>query len=274
MSGDRRDEDEDQDEAGEEREGEGRRQRKEHRPWAWAASSTVALLIGLVLAAAFPGAVSEARAFENAPFCEGRATEPPRCRERASGTVVGTRTLERRREDDHYIDVRVGENATFLPRVQPYAVEVEAADEVFEGLRPGDQVTLLFWGRRVARIEKEGLGAIETNESPKHDVAAVFVIGLVLPPWALWGLYVARRLRRQSGSWRKKAALPGGRTSAWRAAVLAAAIGASMGFVFGLSGGVLDLVGLVLLGVTGALFVMAVVGVVVGVAKAIRTLRS
>ncbi len=245
-----------------------------HRPWAWAASSTICLVLGLVLAAGFPGAVRDARTFDDAPVCEERGGEPPRCREYATGTVVATRTIEQRRDDDHYVDLRVGEDATFQPRVQPYPVEVEAADEFFEGLRPGEQVRLVFWGRRLARIEKPGVGSMETTASPKHDVATIFVIGLVVPPWAAWGLYVAVRLRRHSGSWWKKAPTPRWRRAGWRPPVIATAIGASAGLVFGLSGGVLDVVGLVILAVTGAVLVVAVVGVVMVVIRIVRKLRS
>lgn len=211
---------------------------KTHRPWLWALSSCVCLAIGVWLLTIFPDVQAKADRYERAVRA-GSAEE-------SAAIVTDLRRYERRRNDDFHVDLR-------LKGGVERSVEVESGAD-WSTLRRGEEVTVVFWDEQIARIEHARGPAVETTQSPLHDEASSAVFGLLLVPWSAFGLWTAFRLRRRSGSWRRKAQLPRGRLTGRRAMGCGAIMLASLSSVLFLSAAVYDLGVLAVIIVTGAVF--------------------
>lgn len=195
---------------------------REHRPWLWASTSTVVIALGLYILATLPRTYGEARRYEMASRCSGAGSEPPRCLEVVDGVVEQVYSRRGRRTTDHFVDVRVGERATFPPVRQPKTVEIEdtfgdpqddAADGVYDRLRAGDRVRLGYWGRQLARVTKPTVGSVETIASPVFGSSVSLRLGPLLPLLGALGWWGAVALRRRSGSWSEKASFDNRRRS-------------------------------------------------------------
>ena len=218
---------------------------KTHRPWLWALTSSASLLTGVWLLTLFPKMQAEADRYERA-VRSGSAEE-------SAATVTGLRRYEKRREDAFYVDLRLQGGAE-------RSVEVESGAD-WRTLRKGEEVKVVLWNGGIARIEPTRRPAVETTESPVHDQASTAVFGLLVVPWSAFGLWTAFRLRRLSGSWRRKERLPQGRLTGKRAMGCGAIMLTSLVPVLFLSAALYDLGALALLAVTSAI-AGAVIGLV------------
>ncbi|HVE46133.1 MAG TPA: hypothetical protein VNA57_05255 [Acidimicrobiales bacterium] len=219
---------------------------EKHRPWLWALMSTACLLIGTWLLIAFPSRSDEAERYERA-LRAGVAEE-------SAATVSDLRKYERRRNDDFYVDLRLQDGSV------ERSVQLESGAD-WRTFGKGDEVTAIFWEGQVARIERPRQPPVETTHSPVHEQAAFAVFGVLLVPWSAFGLWTAFRLRRRSGSWRRRAAMPQGRFTRNRAMGCGAIMLASLSAVLMLSAAIYDL------GVLALFVVMAAVaGAVIGLA--------
>lgn len=211
---------------------------EKHRPWLWALMSTACLLIGTWLLIAFPSRSDEAERYQRA--VRAGATEE------SAATVSGVRHYERRRNDDFYVDLRLQDGSV------KRSVQLESGAD-WRTFRKGDEVTAIFWEGQVARIERPRQPPVETTHSPVHEQAAFAVFGVLLVPWSAFGLWTAFRLRRRSGSWRRKTAMPQGRFTRNRAMGCGAIMLASLSSVLMLSAAIYDLGVLAVLVVTAAI---------------------
>lgn len=201
---------------------------REHRPWLWALTSTAVIVLGVVYLVTLPDAYGEAKRYEAAERCEGRGGEPPRCLEAVRGRIARVHSSAAGRGGrDFYLDVHVGENASFPPHRQPKTVEIEDTGEVYGHLRAGDEVELGYWGRHLARVTRTGVGSVETIASPSFDSGVQLSLGPLFLLLGGLGWWAAVALRRRSGSWTGKASFRPGPRPWW------AAIGA--GAVFGVT---------------------------------------
>lgn len=201
---------------------------REYRPWTWAVVSSLVIVLGFAMLLAYPGEARQARRYADAEPCSAPGTIPPTCVELVPAVVEGTRTVGLRRPD-YYVDVRVGEGATFPPPRHVASVEVEDTGQVYDSLRAGDRVEVGYWGRNIARITKPGVGTVETVGSPTFDAGVTLGLGVALPVVGGLSLRFAVRLRRRTGSWTKKGAIVRGHMSCPRAA----GAGALAGFIVG-----------------------------------------
>ena len=135
-------------------------------------------------------------------------------------------------------------------------VEVDGAD--FDRFREGQTVTATMWGRDVTRLSPpDGEDGADTHDSPLRAESSTFVLGPVVTASSAFGWWIAVRMRRQSGSWRKKARLPHSeRVRPLGCGTIAGIVLA----VFMLFVGVVDLVAILLFGIIGL-----VVGSLLGV---------
>ena len=257
---------------------------REHRPWLWAATSTVVIALGVSLLATLPGTYGEARRYETATRCPGAGSEPPRCLEVVEGVVERVYSRRSGKSTDHFLDVRVGEQATFPPFRQPKVVEVEdtfgapddedAEDGVYGRLRAGDGVRLGYWGRQLARVSKPGVGSVETIASPSFGSSVGLGLGPLLPLLGGVGWWGALTLRRRSGSWREKASFDDRRPSLPRALGIGAVFGVSTLVSFASDGVGTDVVMVVVLWLMGAAGGAALAGVLCLIGAVVRRLRN
>lgn len=257
---------------------------RQHRPWLWAVTSTAVIALGVYLLGTLPATFGGVRRYAGAEVCAGDGGEPPRCREVVPAVVEDRVTVEGRRGDDQYLDLRIGEEATFPPPQQPKRVEIEDTfgepeDEareapVYDGIDRGDRVEVTYWGRQLVRVTKPGVGSVDTIASPTFDAGVGLSVGPLCPLLGGLGWWGAIALRRRSGSWTKKTSFGTPKRP------LARALGG--GAVFGISLLVIaagDSVGtdiwmVVVLWLLGAATGAALIAVLLGIGHLIRRLRK
>ncbi|HEX7165468.1 MAG TPA: hypothetical protein VF230_00675 [Acidimicrobiales bacterium] len=230
----------------------------EHRPWLWALTSALSILLGLAMLAGLPGELAEARRYE------ARAVE-----DHERGAVVAEKRSFPGRGSNYRIRLRFEDGST-------HAVEIESRAD-WERFRDGTEVLATEWGGEVTSLRHRDGASVETTDSPVHQRALVSVLPLMFVPWGGFGLWFAALLRRESGSWWKKADQPLWQPSAgWGFGCLALAV-ASVVPVFLLSAAVYALAEIALLTVAAMVAVVGGVGLIVLVARGVarhRRLRS
>lgn len=159
----------------------------EHRPWLWALVSLVIVAAGLGVLSSVPGALTSAREYTSA------LDDLP---ERGA-VVVGKDSSFGRGGTDWFVTLRVSDRST-------RTVEVETKGEWRE-FDVGDEVLVAYWDAEVTRIGRPGGPVVETTFSPLHDRAVAVTTPFALIPWGGFGLWMAYRFRRSSGSWTTKA---------------------------------------------------------------------
>jgi hypothetical protein len=231
------DDHDDGDEGADEDADEGRRR---HRPWLWAATSTLTILIGLVLLAAYPAERRRADEYQRAPVCERppAAAEHPQCVHEVDGVVERTREPFRRRGRDRYVDYRLSE-PSWAPSPQG-TTEVDGDSAVYRAMKPGTPAVFGVWGASVARIRIEGVGTVETVGSPRAQEAKAVGVGVILVPAGGVGLWAAFRFRRRSGSWFRRTAIPPAKGVQRGAVLFLGGLGFAFGVLLPLAGGEYD----------------------------------
>jgi hypothetical protein len=247
-------------------------------------TSSAVVAVGALFLASLPSTFGEARRYDAADVCAGDGGEPPRCRELVPAVVERRySTNGGKGGDDHVLELRVGETATFGPLRHPKRVEIEdtvgdpvdddRAAPVYDALREGDRVEVTYWGRQLTRVTKPGVGSVETIASPTFDVGVTLGLGPLLPVLGAFGWWGALDLRRRSGSWRRKAAFAE-RRSVPAYLGIGAVFGISL-FVVAIQGSAGTDVGLIVVAwVLGAIGGAALAGTLVGIGAVVRRLRD
>ena len=177
-------------------------------PWAWALGGALVVLVGLGILLAAAGAWRDRGAYRRGTPCAGEETQD--CL-REMGAVVERTYVRRRRLDDYSVGMTLDE-PRFAHRPRAGWVELPDPEPVFDALRPGLRVRVTLWDGRVARVAVEGVGTVETDDSPLTSGPTTGAIGLVAVSWGAFAVVLGGSARRNADGWFSRG--PAGRP--WR----------------------------------------------------------
>lgn len=162
------------------------------RPWLTAVGGTLALLLGLAMAAWGADAVRDSGAYGRGRVCTSTRTRD--CVRDATALVEAKRGRSQKFDFYYEVELRVEGGRRF--------VDLDESGPVYRALRPGDTVQVRFWEGEVARLAVPGVGSAETRDSPLRDWR-MLIWSLAATGCGAWCLLLAVAMRREHGWWRR-----------------------------------------------------------------------